>query len=396
MKKLLMGILFLIMLIPFNVNASDKIINLHLFYGAECPHCEAEIEFLNDYLKDKADVKLYKYEVWHNTNNQNKLIEIKEILDNNDDGVPFLVIGSKVIVGYADNVTDKTIEEAIDYYKSHNYKDTVGRYMGVTVYDDDAEIQQEPGNSFNVPILGKIDAKSVSLPLLAVVIGLVDGFNPCAMWILIFLIAMLFGMNNRKKMWILGLTFIATSGIVYALFMVSWLKLATFLNTISYIRIAIGIFALIFGIMNLRSYLKKRKEADGCEVVDDPKRIKIMDKVKKIVTERKFVLALLGVVVLAFSVNLIELLCSLGLPVLFTQILSLNDLNVLQYIIYIFIYILFFLIDDIIIFAIAMKTLKIKGISNKYSKYSHLIGGIIMIIVGLLMVFKPEWLMFNF
>lgn len=395
MKKILIGILFLLLIIPFNVNASEKVINLHLFYGAECPHCEAEIAFLNTYLKDQSNVKLYKYEVWHNTNNQNKLLEVKALLKNSDDYVPYLVIGSKVIVGFADGVTDETIKDTINYYQTHNYKDIVGRHLGMTVYDDEKE-DENTNTTFNLPLLGKVEASSVSLPLIAVVIGLVDGFNPCAMWILLFLIAMLLGMKDRKKMWALGLTFIVASGLVYALFMISWLNLATFLNKISYIRIFIGIFALTFGLLNLSNYIKKLKEPDGCEVVDDQKRVKIIDRVKKIVTEKKFILAIIGIIVLAFSVNLIELLCSLGLPVVFTQILSLNDLNTFQYFIYIFIYILFFLIDDIIIFSIAMRTLKIKGLSNKYSKYSHLIGGIIMIIMGLLMIIKPEWLMFNF
>jgi len=395
MKKFLLGILFLLLVIPFNVNASDKIINLHLFYNSDCPHCEAEIEFLNSYLKDKDNVKLYKYEVGYNVNNRNKWLEVEDLVNNKTTSVPYLVIGSEVIVGYADGVTDSTIKDTISYYQTHNYKDVVGRYMGITVSDDNTE-EENTNTTFNLPLLGKVEARSVSLPLLAIIIGLVDGFNPCAMWILIFLIAMLLGMKDRKKMWTLGLTFIITSGIVYALFMVSWLNLATFLNKISYIRIFIGIFGLTFGLLNISNYLKKLKEPDGCEVVDDQKRLKIMDKVKKIVTEKKFILAILGIILLAFSVNLIELLCSLGLPVVFTQILSLNNLNTWEYFIYIFIYIVFFLLDDIIVFTIAMKTLKLKGISNKYSKYSHLIGGIIMILVGLLMIIKPEWLMFNF
>lgn len=99
---------------------------------------------------------------------------------------------------------------------------------------------------------------------------------------------------------------------------------------------------------------------------------------------------------LAISVNFIELACSAGLPLLFTQILVLNNLSKLSYMIYILIYIFFFLIDDIIVFVIAMFTLKITGISNKYSKYSHLICGIIMLLIGLLMIIKPEWLMLNF
>ena len=121
-----------------------------------------------------------------------------------------------------------------------------------------------------------------------------------------------------------------------------------------------------------------------------------MTKIQKIVNEKSFILALFGIMALAFSINLIELACSAGLPVLFTQILAINNLSVLEYSIYIFLYLLFFIIDDLIVFIIAMVTLKITGISNKYTKYSHLIGGIIMFIIGILMAFKTDWLMFNF
>ena len=113
-------------------------------------------------------------------------------------------------------------------------------------------------------------------------------------------------------------------------------------------------------------------------------------------TQGAFVLALIGIIGLAISVNLIELACSSGLPLIFTQILALNELNSIQYFLYILLYIIFFLIDDIIIFAIAMKSLKVTGISTKYNKLSHLIGGILMLIIGILMILKPDWLMFNF
>ena len=99
---------------------------------------------------------------------------------------------------------------------------------------------------------------------------------------------------------------------------------------------------------------------------------------------------------LAVIVNLIELLCSLGLPVMFTEILSLNHLSSNIYFTYIGLYILFFMLDDIIVFTLSMVTLKSKAISTKYNKYSHLIGGIIMLIIGLLIILKPEWLAFSF
>ena len=121
-----------------------------------------------------------------------------------------------------------------------------------------------------------------------------------------------------------------------------------------------------------------------------------MTKIMDITSEKKFVIALLSIIVLAISVNVIEMMCSIGLPLVFTQILAMNNLGFGSYMLYMFIYILFFLIDDIAVFVIAMTTLKVTGISTKYSKYSHLIAGIITLIIGLLLLLKPSILMFNF
>ena len=250
--------------------------------------------------------------------------------------------------------------------------------------------------SVDTNVFGVVSLKDVSLPIFTIILGLIDGFNPCAMWILIFLITMMFSMKDRKKMWILGFTFIFTSGFVYLCFMLSWLSLASFLGSVVLVRFLISVFAVLFGMVNIHRFFKSLNSDIGCDVTNKDKRLKIMERIKKIVSEKSFLLSLLGIMILAFSVNLIELLCSLGIPVMFTNILAMNDLSGVKYSIYIGLYLIFFLIDDILVFVIAMKTLKIKGISNKYTKYSHLIGGIIMVLLGILMVLKPEWLMFNF
>ena len=228
------------------------------------------------------------------------------------------------------------------------------------------------------------------------IIGFVDGFNPCAMWILIFLISMLIGMNNKKRMITLGVAFLTTSALVYMGIMLSWLEILKKLINESYMQYLIGIVAIVAAIWNLYSYYKSTKKETGCEVVNNDSRKKIINKIKKFTSEKSFILALLGVMGLAISVNFIEFACSAGWPIIFTNILKINNLSGIQSFIYILIYIFFFLIDDIIVFSIAMFTLNIKGISNKYSKYSHLIGGILMLIIGLLMIFAPNILMFNF
>lgn len=424
MKKILKFLIVfaILLLLPVSAKADEKVINIHLFYGNGCPHCAAEEEFLSDYLKDRTDVKLYKYEIWYDSHNQELLSKVqKEMGTTNKNGVPFTVIGKKTIVGYADGVTDEQIKDAINYYLNNDYRDYAGEITGKvkkaevkedTTKDesktedkkenkiekaDDTKDSDQTDENVTVPVLGKINAKKVSLPILAVVLGFVDGFNPCAMWILIFLITMLFNMKDRKKMWILGLTFILTSGIVYLMFMLAWLNLATFISKIAFIRLLIAVIALVVGLINVYKYIDSLKKKDeGCDVVDKKDRKKIMEKIISITHEKKFIIALLGIIVLAASVNIIELMCSIGIPLLFTQILAMNNLSTFSYMIYMFIYIFFFLIDDIVIFVISMVTLKVTGLSTKYTKYSHLIGGIIMLIIGLLLIIKPELLMFNF
>lgn len=424
MKKILKFLIVfaVFLLLPVSAKADEKVINIHLFYGNGCHHCAAEEEFLSDYLKDRTDVKLYKYEIWYDSHNQELLSKVqKEMGTTNKNGVPFTVIGKKTIVGYADGVTDEQIKDAINYYLNNDYRDYAGEITGKvkktevkedTIKDesktedktenkiekaDDTKDSDQTDENVTVPVLGKINAKKVSLPILAVVLGFVDGFNPCAMWILIFLITMLFNMKDRKKMWILGLTFILTSGIVYLMFMLAWLNLATFISKIAFIRLLIAVIALVVGLINVYKYIDSLKKKDeGCDVVDKKDRKKIMEKIISITHEKKFIIALLGIMVLAASVNIIELMCSIGIPLLFTQILAMNNLSTFSYMIYMFIYIFFFLIDDIVIFVISMVTLKVTGLSTKYTKYSHLIGGIIMLIIGLLLIIKPELLMFNF
>ena len=404
MKRFLFLLIFVFFLIPIGVKAQE--VNIYVFYGKTCPHCAALEEYLNkEYSKDE-DIKIYRYEVWENTDNQKLWEKVQKAIGKEAKGVPYFIIGDKLLQGYNKTESwEETVDETISEVRENGYIDDVGVTLGITKEENKDKTIKEPNKEqkkeqkintkINIPFIGKVDLKELSLPVIAIVIGLVDGFNPCAMWILIFLITMLFDYKDRKKMWILGCTFLFTSAFVYFLFMIGFLQVATFINSINLLKYLVALFALGFGGYNMYRYIKTRKEA-GCDVVNKDQRKKIMVRIKKILANNSFILAVLGIILLAVSVNLIELLCSLGLPVVFTEILSINNIKGIAKVVYILIYVLFFLIDDLVIFFLAMKTLKITAISNKYTKYSHLIGGIIMIIIGLLMIFKYEWLMFNF
>ena len=409
MKKirLLVIFIFLMLFIP-NVKAEE--IRLYLFHQSTCPHCKEERAFL-DTIRDKYDnLDIVEYEVDTNEMNYNFYRKVKNNADIVDNGVPLTIIGTYYNIGFGDGTgelltsyIEKFVKDQSKYMdvvskikNEEDYTFKADRTKGIILVNGKNILDGDENTKKHIPIIGDIDAKTVSLPLVSIIIGLVDGFNPCAMWVLLFLITMLFNMKDKKRMWILGITFLVTSALIYLLFMLAWLKVADTFASKIIVRMLIALVALIGGVVNIRSYIKSKDKDDGCEVVDEKKRKKTIEKIKKITKEKSFLLSMIGIITLAISVNFIELACSAGLPLVFTQILALNDLNNFQYGLYMFLYILFFLIDDIVIFVIAMVTLNIKGISSKYGKYSHLIGGVIMVLIGILMMFKPEWLMFNF
>lgn len=387
MKKIMVFLIALTILLPFNIKAQDKV-NVYVFHGRECPHCAAAIKYIKS-VETKYNLDVFYYEVWHNTDNYDIMKDVKINFGDSGIGVPYIVIGEKTFTGFAD-YTKNDLVRAFDSYTADN-KDFVTLLNGGVVTKNDPKEKEEIRS---LPILGDVNVKAISIPLVAAIIGSIDGFNPCAMWILLFLISMLLGMKDRKKMWILGLSFLLTSASVYFLVMMTWINITASFSTIVWIRTLIALIAIGGGFLNLKSYFKKKD--DGCEVMDDKKRDRIFDKIKRFTTEKSFILSLFGVIAVAASVNIVELACSAGLPLLFTQILVVNKSTPTEYLAYTLIYILFFLLDDLIVFFIAMKSLKLTGFSSKYGKYSHLIGGLIMVIIGILLIFKPEWIMLNF
>ena len=245
-----------------------------------------------------------------------------------------------------------------------------------------------------IPLYGSVDISKMSLPLLTVVLGTLDGFNPCAMWVLIILISLLLSLKSRKKIALVGGTFIFAEGFLYFLFMTAWLNIFLAMRYVTLTRILIGILGMIFGIWRIREFLTWRPGV--CKVVDHSKsQEKIIDKMKNILKPSAVPATILGVISLAFGVNLIEFFCSAGFPVMYTRILTLQNISGIQYYLYLFFYNIFYMLDDLIVFGFAFFTLNRFGFSDKYNKYSTLVAGILIFILGILLIFKPGLLMFG-
>ena len=391
MKRILYTLILLLCIIPINIGAikadyedklSDAIgieveenkVNLYLFKDKTCPHCKKETEWLKSIESDYKDyLNIYYFELNGNKENQEKYFIATETMNINTTSIPFTVIGEKTFVGFSDTIKS-------------NIENTIKDYIGEDINK----------NHMTLPIFGDVNVKSISLPLVAIILGFIDGFNPCAMWILLFLINLFINFNNKKKAWILGFTFLLVSALVYFISMLGINIVISKIIKTNWLKMSIAIFILVAGLLNLRKYLKTRKDNAGCTVVDDKKRKTIITRMKKIMNSKSFILSILGMIVLATSVNLIELTCSLGFPATFTGILSINNVTGLIRIVYLLIYIFFYMIDDLLVFTISMFTLEATGVTNKYNKLCTLVSSIIMILMGTLLLIKPEWLMLNF
>jgi glutaredoxin len=392
LKKILILVsAFLFLAIAHHTNAqrAERQAMLYFFWGDGCPHCAAEEAFLEKIQPQYPTLKVQKFEVWYNRQNQKLMAKILEKLgQNNNVGVPLTIIGNEVMVGYLnDEQNGAWIENRIKTCLNQDCSDLVASIL--------KEASSKPAakkivdwskvpEKIKLPLFGEVRPQNVSLPFLTMVVGLLDGFNPCAMWTLVFLITLLLGMKNRRRMWLLGSVFI---------FMAAWLNLLLFIGFIVWVRALIGLVAVGSGVYNLKEFFTNKEAV--CKVTKGEDKKKIFERIKDIVRRDSFWLALGGIILLGATVNLVELVCSAGFPAIYTQVLTLSGLPAWQYYLYLAGYIFFYMLDDMIVFVVAMATLRLAGASSKYTRASHLIGGILIVIIGILLIFKPQWLMFG-
>jgi len=355
-------------------------IQINFFYSAICPHCAEEEEFLKE-LKDKyPGIEIKEYEVISSSENQEILKDFYEnyqVPEGRRGWVPVTFTPTRYFIGFNQQI-GKEIENCL--------KECLG---------EGEKVPQE----IKIPFLGKIDVSKMSLPALTLTLGALDGLNPCAMWILLFLIALLINTRSRKRMWLVGGTFIAASGVVYYLILTAWLNLFLAISYVNLTRILIGVFALGVGIWQIKNFITFRPGV--CKVTDG--KASLQDRIKNGLKNHAEKLALSpltlgifgGVIILALGVNLVEFFCSAGLPAIYTRILTLSEISTLSYYFYLLLYTFIFMLDDLIIFSLAVITLSRIGFTEKYNYWATLIGGLLILILGILLIFKPEFLMFG-
>lgn len=244
--------------------------------------------------------------------------------------------------------------------------------------------------SVDLPLFGRVDASEVGMPTFTIAIGLVDGFNPCAMWVLLFLLSLLVNLKSRSRMFAIAGVFVLISGLTYFAFMAAWLNVFMFLGYLRGVQIALGVLAIVVGSIHVKDFFAFKK---GISLsIPDSAKPGIYERTRRIVTAETMWAAMAGAIVLAVLVNIVELLCTAGLPALYTNVLMMQDYPVAKNYAYLALYNLAYMFDDGVMVLIAVVTLGRHKLQEKEGRWLKLLSGVLILALGVVMIFNPEWL----
>lgn len=390
--------------------SQDQRVRLFVFVREGCGVCKKQEEFLasNSTIKKEFDVQLLDIDDPINRASWEKLVERHGL----SKVTPITLVGGDVLVGFNEATTGKKILEhktdTTSYDLSHYLNgsgvpaeesntacqvDSVSSCSLDSIESTDAE--EGVSEIMTLPFFGEVNVKETSLFVMASALGFVDGFNPCAMWVLLTFLVILSQIGDKRKMIYLVGIFIAAEAIMYFFILNVWYQTWDFIRLDQIVTPLVGLLAIGAGVYFLRKWYKNKGQLT-CDVTSFEHQQKTTMKIKEVVSRPMTIVTILSVLGIAFSVNIIEFACSVGIAQSFTKILEINDLGFLGRQFYISIFTLFYMVDDFLIFGLAIFGYeKFHTVGAKYSNLSSLIGGILMLILGALLFLKPEWLMFG-
>ncbi len=351
-------------------------LTVHFFYLPSCPHCHEQMPVNQQIAQEYPGAKW----VYHDTSDPAQLDLMESMLaqlGKKREGVPTTIINGTAIVGFDRAATPQRLRDAIAANGAGNGGDGNGTAA--------------MGKPVTLPLVGTINPYEYSLPALSITLGLIDGFNPCAMWVLVYLISITLTLNDRKKFLLIVGTFLFASGALYFLIMAAWLNAFLFVGYVRPVMIGVGAIALYWGITSMRE-LWKNKGAVACKVDDPNDKKKLAGEIEALLSSPLSIATFAGLVLLAFTINSIEFVCSSAIPAVFTQVLSLSNISALEHYFYIFIYVVMYMLDDMIVFALAYFAVG-GALGNRIASWGNAIGAVILTVLGLILLFAPSLLM---
>lgn len=341
---------------------------LEVFVKPGCTFCDRAKVWVVELAARRPDVTIVLHDISADATARARLFALAEAA-NTVPAVPAFVVGDRVLVGFDDAST-----------------------TGATV---EAWLAQRDvrADTIDLPWLGGVRIADLGIPAFTVLVGLVDGFNPCAMWVLLLLLSFLVNVKSRRRMALIGGTFVAVSGVVYYVFMAAWLGVFMVVGMSRGLQIALGLIAFAIGLLHVKEAAASHRGPSLA--IPEAAKPRIYARIRRILRAEHLPAAIAATVGLAVMVNLVELLCTAGLPAMYTQILTAQGLPTWQYYGYLALYIAAYMFDDALMVTIAVVTLSKRKLQERGGKILQLVSGAVMIALGVLLLVRPEWLSFQ-
>jgi len=343
--------------------------DLVVFVRQGCPHCADAKVFLQQLARERPDLAIVYRDVVSDPAAATELERLSREAGLWPPGVPTFLAGGSILVGFDD--------------AEHAGRQIVSMLERARPATGPGEVRSR--------WLGEISVSRFGLPLFTLVLGLLDGFNPCAMWVLLFLLSLLVHLKNRRRMALIAGTFVAVSGAVYYAFMAAWLNLFLVIGLSPGVRWTLAGVALLIGAVNVKDWVAFGRGPS----LSIPEAVKpgLYARMRRIINAPTLPLSLLAVAVLALVVNFVELLCTAGLPAVYTAVLTQHEIGTAGRYGYLALYIAGYIADDALMVTLAVLALSQRRLDETAGRWLKLVSGLLMMAQAAILALRPQWLM---
>lgn len=348
--------------------AADAI-ELQVFVREGCPHCAEAEAFLARLAPQRPALRIRYREVDRDPAARDELVARTRAAGLWPPGVPSFVVGDRLLSGFDPEHTPAALDELIGA----------------------GAAQAPPAGELRHPWFGTLSAARLGLPAFTLALGLIDGFNPCAMWVLLFLLALLLRLQDRRRMALVAGTFVLASGAVYYAFMAAWLNVFLAVGMSDALRLVLALLALTIGAFNTKDFIAFGRGPSLS--IPAAARPGLYARMRAILHAESLPAALAAVALLAVLVNFVELLCTAGLPAIYTAVLTQQGLTPAAHYAYLGLYIAAYVADDALMVAAAVLALGSGRLGARGARVLKLLSGLVMLALGLVMLLRPGWLL---
>ncbi len=384
--------------------AQNKLV-VYFFWGDGCPHCAAEKPFLAELAAQNPSIEIREYEVWNDKDNLDKFKAMSKAFGFEPSGVPTTFIGNQYWVGFNDTIQSQ-ITSAVESCLLNGCPDA-GDGIIVNVNQEvviasptpftfdptsaipDGGILKPTSNVIKIPFLGNVDLNSQSLTISTLLIALVDGVNPCSIWVLSMLMALVIHTGSRKKVLFIGLVFLTVTAAIYAMFIAGLFSVLKVVSFVGWIQVIVALVAFIFAVVNIKDYFWYKEGLSF--TISDKNKTGILKKMRNVLSSADNMWSLTGAtIVLAAGVSLVEFSCTAGFPVLWTNLLTAHNVTFTSFILLLVLYMVIYQLDEMVIFSTVVFTLKSSKLEEKHGRILKLIGGSLMLTLSIVMLVNPN------